>query len=344
MSSVLPFFANLRPRTTVLVPPPVDPPVDPPSNPDEDVFADWSSPTTNSGYSGQMTFTPGINCGQYPTDDNGYDPNQSTSIFWRSFEGDATVEFDNSEVQRFSTHNTVKFDTDSSGNHACRSNPSTERAEMHIATNSGDNDYNNLLGGPSGGNIVWYGWSQLWTRIDYNYQSTDMQWRNQCSGGSPATEFQFKPNQDGLILMLHDGNIITGGPHVGGGGTRVRLFNMANINSNVWYDFVTEIKYATDATGYVRVWGAKATGGTGSTSPLDFATPLAYVENVTTSSDGTCPHLRQGIYRWESSDFATSALPASSYYMTKHVSNSRWKFTQAALQQDGFNAVIPRAA
>ncbi len=279
-----------------------------------DIICNW----TNSRYSdgGELYWDRGINCGD--EDEDGTDLENSTDTYWISNSGNSIIELGTTAETRFPGTNSARMYTDANIYATCNQNSSVERAEIHC------NETWREEGRAREGNTVWMGWSEKWTDFDESHPSTVLQFRCNCGSGSPATEITLRNNR---ILMLY----------VHGGDYRTLV---GTLEEDTWYDWIVEIKFAKDSTGYIKVWMYEA-GDPDSYSYND--TPTAQVLNSPNMFDtDACPHLRWGVYRWDSGDYMPEDILEEDRIMEKYVGPVRWKYGNN-LGAEGFDAVKPRA-
>lgn len=261
------------------------------------------------GDSGLGFWTKAINCGTNSNEPGG----------GRNTQG-SKVSFGVSSHQRFAGVNSVEFWTNSSFEEKCNQNFSAERSEM-FATAA----YRGL--GVREGQSVWFGFSDLYTDIDWNHSASLLQFRSNCGSGSPATEIvlsraRTSPNAQAGRLYL---STLRGKKYFG-----------EAIEENVWYDWVIEIKYSKESDGYLRIWRSKL----GASQSLSYATPLLVYNGPTMRGSDNCPHLRWGIYRWESGDKKPWQIQPQDRMMVKYISQVKLKVGNN-LGIAGFRAVSP---
>jgi len=278
-----------------------------------DIIANW----TNSRYTdnNEFYFGTGINCGD-PNQD-GRDPVNSTDTYHVSNSGNSIVHIGVTDQLRYSGTHSVMMYTDASIYATCNQNNSVERAELSV------NDDWRATGRAAEGQTVWMGWSEKWTDIDESHTATILQFRSNCGAGSPATQINMKPNRE-LELRTREDPVYK---------------SLGTIQEDVWYDWIVEIKYSKGYDGYIKVWIYEA-GDSDNYSYND--TPTGQILNNPTmlSTDG-CPHLRWGVYRWESGDLMPSAINVDDQMMVRYVGPARWKYGNN-LGTAGFDAVKPR--
>jgi len=248
----------------------------------------------------------------------GKDPEKSTSSYYISRPGHAIIHFGVTDVVRYLGTRSVMLHTDANIHAVCNQNNSVERAEINLSQT-----YWGKPGRAGEGNTVWMGWSELWPDIDESHTTTILQFRSNCGTGSPACQINMKPNRQ---LQLRTRQIPV-------------YKSLGTIKENVWYDWIVEIKYSKTNTGYVKVWIYEA--GDSDTYSYDDTPTAQILNNPTMLQDDGCPHLRWGVYRWESGDKMPSEIPAQDRLMTKYIGPARWKFGND-LGTEGFEAVKPR--
>ena len=260
------------------------------------------------GDSGLGFWTKAINCGTSSKQPGG----------GRNTQG-SRVSFGVSSHQRFAGVHSVEFWTNSSFEEICNQNFSAERAEMFA-----EQAYRNLGGGE--GQTVWLGWSEKYTDIDFGHWSTLMQFRSNCGSGSPATEW-------GLWPEGKHGNSVRGQMFFvsrKGGRRKIPMI----LEENIWYDWVIQIKYSKGADGFVQMWRARAG------EALTFENPSYSYLGPTMFASDNCPHLRWGVYRWESGDKKPWQIQPQDRMMVKYISTVRLKVGNN-LGIAGFRAVSP---
>ena len=278
-----------------------------------DIIASWTNGKSTDG--GEFNFQLGINCGDSKQD--GRDKVNSTTTYHVSNSGNSIVHFGVTDQVRYPGTHSVLMHTDANILATCNQNNTVERAEI--------SQYDNWRkpGRAQEGNTVWMGWSEMLTDIDESNTATVLQFRSNCGSGSPACEIYMRPKR---LLQLRTREIPV-------------YKNLFTVKENVWYDWIVELKYSKTNTGYVKVWVYEA-GDSNTYSYSD--TPTGQILNNPTmlSTDG-CPHLRWGVYRWESGDKKPWAIPEHDRLMTKYIGPARWKFGND-LGAEGFEAVKPR--
>jgi len=279
-----------------------------------DIISNW----TNSRYSddGEFYFGTGINCGD-PNQD-GRDPVNSTDTYHTSNSGNSILHIGVTDQVRFSGTHSVMMYTDANIYATCNQNFSVERCEIWVSE-----DWR-ASGRAQEGNTVWMGWSEKWTDIDESHWATILQFRSNCGSGSPATEIYLKPNR---VLQLS---------------TRQDPVHkiIGTLQEDVWYDWIVEIKYSKGYDGYIKVWWYQA----GNPENYSYSDPPAaqILNNPTMLSTDGCPHLRWGVYRWESGDLTPSQILPADRMAVKYVGPTRWKYGNN-LGATGFEAVKPRS-
>ena len=294
-----------------------------------DLRASFSSVRTDPGFRRQWTWHHGINCGDVRQD--GRNTSTETNVYVESKSRNAQVFYNDRRRQRFSCLPTVRMRTDASIQAACNQNSTVERAEI-----GSTDEYRNA--GARIGNTVWIGWSQLWTERDDSFTYTDLQIRNQCGSGSPRTSMVYRPSQ-GFSIQTGKGSGGVGRDFGPGSSSRKMLIDRADLQNNVWYDFVMEVKLAQNNSGYIKVWVARTSGTNGRVN-LNYDRPTATILNAPTAY-ADCPHLRWGLYRWDSGDRAPNQINSGDHILERVTSQARFKFGNN-LGRAGFNAVVPR--
>ena len=278
-----------------------------------DVIASWTRGYAADG--NKFFFGTGINCGD-PNQD-GRDPVNSTASYNVSKSGNSIVHFGITDQIRFPGTHSVMMHTDANIYATCNQNNSVERAEINLGA-----DWRRP-GRAGEGNTVWMGWSEIWTDVDESHTATILQFRSNCGTGSPACEVYMQPNRQ-LLLRTRQIPVYK---------------SLGTIKENVWYDWIVEIKYSKTNTGYIKVWVYEA----GDSDNYSYSDPptAQILNNPTMLSTDECPHLRWGVYRWESGDKMPSAIRVEDRLMTKYIGPARWKFGND-LGAAGFDAVKPR--
>ena len=227
------------------------------------------------------------------------------------------VKFGVTRHQRFPGTHSVELWTNSNYEERCNQNFTAERAEI-----SSYNSYRSL--GVREGATVWMGWSEIWTDIDESHTATVLQFRSNCGSGSPAVEMYMNPGRKLTLRTRQNPKY-------------VREF--LQVKKNVWYDVVVEIKYSKRNDGYIKFWIHEA----GAPGGLNYNNPSAQIlNNPTMLSGDNCPHIRWGVYRWQSGDKRPGQIPAKDRLMAKYTGPTRIKVGNN-LRQAGFNAVVPRS-
>ena len=191
------------------------------------------------------------------------------------------------------------------------------------------------------GSVVWFGWSEMWTELDRDHSTTIMQFRSNCKNGSPRTSLNIRPNpNDPQNPMM---NLSIGG------------FDFQDpigiVEENVWYDFVVEIKYSKQNDGYIRVWRSESQPNAASTLTPS-STPSAEFNGYNTMwvdcqtrNTGTmydyCPHVRWGVYRWQSGRKSSADVGQDNWHAVKYLNTARIYVGDDGAT--GFNAVVPRS-
>ncbi len=207
------------------------------------------------------------------------------------------VTFGVTSERRFPGTNSAEFWTNSNFEETCNQNHSSERAEM-----SSYADYRAL--GVREGATVWFGWSEKYTDLDESHTTTCMQIRSNCSSGSPTTKINLNPGRK-LVIKLRE---LPGFPG--------RVVDIGQIKEDVWYDFVVEVKYAKNNSGYIKVWMYEV----GTNSGFSYNNPTAQILNRATMAQGdNCPHIRWGLYRHQSGDKRPSQINPADRMMVKYV-------------------------
>jgi len=277
-----------------------------------DIIASWTRAYASDG--NEFFFGTGINCGDSKQD--GKDKENSNSYYHVSNSGNAIVHFGVTDQVRYPGTHSVMMHTDANIHATCNQNNSVERAEINLGQT-----YWGKPGRAGEGNTVWMGWSEMWTDIDESHPATVLQFRSNCGAGSPATEVYMRPNR---LLQLR---------------SRDLRRDMITVRENVWYDCIVEIKYSKSNDGYIKVWIYEA-GDSDSYSYSD--QPTGQLLNCTTMlDDDGCPHLRWGVYRWDSGDKMPSDILPEDRLMTKYIGPARWMFGND-LGAEGFDAVKPK--
>ncbi|MEM6631495.1 MAG: heparin lyase I family protein [Bacteroidota bacterium] len=265
----------------------------------------------DEGDSGLGFWTKAINCGINSNQPGG----------GRNTQG-SRLTFGVDSHQRWPGVNSVEFWTNSNFEETCNQNFSAERSEMHA-----NSTYRGL--GISEGQTVWFGFSDMYTDLDFNHSATLMQFRNNCGSGSPSTE------------------IVLSRARTAPGGERGRLYLVTPtgrhyfgeaIKENVWYDWVIEIKYSKGSDGYFKIWRAEV----GSNQTLSYNNPMLVVNGNTMKGSDNCPHFRWGVYRWESADLKPSSISQADRMMVKYLSQVNLRIG-SNLGANGFNSVAPEA-
>jgi len=278
-----------------------------------DIIASWTNGRSSDG--GEFTFGAGINCGDSKQD--GRDKVNSTTTYIVSNSGNSIVHFGVTDKVRYPGTHSVMMHTDANIHATCNQNNSVERAEINIGE-----DWRKP-GRAVEGNTVWMGWSEMWTDIDESHTTTVLQFRSNCGSGSPGCQINLQPYRNLLVRTRE-----------------IPVYQkIKTIKEDVWYDLIVEIKYSKTNTGYIKVWMYEA--GDSDTYSYDDPPTAQILEKPTMLSTDGCPHLRWGVYRWESGDKMPSAIPAKDRLMTKYVGPARWKFGNN-LGAEGFDAVKPR--
>jgi len=241
----------------------------------------------------------------------------STTTYYVSKYGNAIIQFGVTDQVRFPGTHSVMMHTDASIYAPCGQNNTAERAEIHVNA-----DWRRP-GRAKEGNTVWMGWSEIWTDVDESHTADIIQFRSNCDTGSPACEVYMQPNRH-LLLRTRQIPVYK---------------SLGTIKEDVWYDWIVEIKYSKTDSGYIKVWLYEAD------DPENYSysdPPTAQIlNNPTMLADDECPHLRWGVYRWESGDKMPAAIRPEDHLMTKYVGPSRWKYGNN-LGAAGFDAVKPR--
>lgn len=241
----------------------------------------------------------------------------STTTYYVSKYGNAIIHFGVTDQVRFPGTHSVMLFTDASIYAPCNKNYSVDRAEIHVNA-----DWRRP-GRAEEGNTVWMGWSELWTDIDESHTADIIQFRSNCGTGSPACEVYMQPDRH-LLLRTRQIPVYK---------------SLGTIKEDVWYDWIVEIKYSKTDSGFVKVWLYEA----GDPDDYSYSDPptAQILNNPTMLKDDGCPHLRWGVYRWESGDKMPSAIRPEDHLMTKYIGPSRWKYGNN-LGAAGFDAVKPR--
>jgi len=206
--------------------------------------------------------------------------------------------------------------TNSNYQERCNQNFTAERAEISSYAN-----YRNL--GVKEGETVWMGWSEMWTDIDESHTATVLQFRSNCGSGSPAVEIYMQPNRYLTLRTRQQARFAK---------------NFLQVQTNVWYDFVVEIKYSKGTQGYIRLWVHEADKPGG----LDYQNPAAEIlNNPTMLARDNCPHIRWGVYRWQSGDKKPNQIASKDRMMVKYIGPTRIKLGNN-LKANGLEAVMPR--
>ena len=278
-----------------------------------DINASWTRAYASDG--NEFFFGTGINCGD--SNQDGRDPDNSDSFYHVSRSGNAIVHFGVTDQVRYpGTHSVMMF-TDANIHATCNQNNSVERAEINAGS-----DWRRP-GRAEEGNTVWMGWSEIWTDIDESHTTTILQFRSNYGTGSPACQINLRPNRQ---LQLRTRQIPV-------------YKSLGTLEENVWYDWIVEIKYSKTNSGYIKVWLYEA----GDTENYSYSDPptAQILNNPTMLTDDACPHLRWGVYRWESGDKMPSDIRPEDRLMTKYIGPARWKYGND-LGAVGFDAVKPR--
>ena len=262
------------------------------------------------GDSGLDFWVKDINCGE---------PNQAGGA--NNAQG-SKVNFGVNSHQRWPGANSVKFWTHSAFEERCNQNFTAERAEI-----SANGSYRGL--GVREGQTLWFGFSDLYTDIDFSHSATLMQFRNNCESGSPSTQIVLSRTR--TAPGKEPGRLYISTPQ------GKKYFGEA-IQENVWYDWVIEIKYSKRNDGYMKIWRARV----GSNQRLSYNSPMLVYNGNTMKSGDNCPHIRWGVYRWESGDKKPWQIAARDHMMVKYLGPVRIKLGNN-LGAEGFNSVIPRS-
>ena len=224
------------------------------------------------------------------------------------------VTFGVTNEQRFPGTHSVELWTNSNFEETCSQNFTAERAEI-----SANQSYRDLSIRED--TTVWMGWSEKWTDMDESHHTTVLQFRSNCRTGSPATQLVLEPGR-----LLQVVNLATRGEHP-----------IGTVEEDTWYDFVVEIKYSKTTQGYIKVWMHSVD----SDSSFCYDNPSVAVMNIATmrSNDG-CPHIRWGVYRWESGDKKPEEINVEDRMMVKY--HGPVKFHKGTnLGEVGFETVKP---
>ena len=335
------------------------------SNPAPSVFFSFTSAASDDGFTGSMTYTPGINCGVYPGDNNGYnssvdsstwttDPNYVTAAnSWYSNTGNARVEFNRTEQARFTGLPCVKFYKNTENDEACGSDQNAQRAEAHnVATNN--NEFETLLGAE--GNVFYVGYSFMFSALDATNECTLYQMRAKEGAGSPGTELVYRPDinpsnpsQSGIVMLAPGGTVQEGTALIGNRYLLILDRNEINqSNLNQWYDIVMAFKVTRNSDGWFKVWCAPSTPN--QASPLVFGSPVAHVTDTPIIEDGLSlavnAHERWGLYGWGGAQHTSTEIGSANWLMEMYASGKRLYFAGSGTDpgQTAFDAVIPRSA
>ncbi|MEM6631496.1 MAG: heparin lyase I family protein [Bacteroidota bacterium] len=265
------------------------------------VFA-WDQEEQTNSY-----WKKAINCG---------DPNQPGGI--GNTQG-SKITFGVENEVRFPGTQSVEFWTDARYAETCNQNFSAERAEIHMNTPI----YTEL--GAKIGATVWFGWSEMYTAFDKNHEATLFQLRS--GPGSPTAEIKYAPEKGFLVFYI--------------GSKWYPIMPLEHLVENQWYDYVLEFTYSYDITGSARLWVYKA----GDKDPTLYSLqdrPKFFHKGLTQiAGKDTDPHIRWGVYRWDSADFPPEEILEEDYQFIKYLGPVRIAFGQN-LGSKGFDAVKPR--
>lgn len=207
-----------------------------------------------------------------PTYVNIWDGNNGIAKFDKAISGDASITYQNGTV-RFLNH-------------------AAHRSELHSGR---DGFFTNAP--VKEGDIVAFGWSEMWPVLNYAYFTTfqfrDLDW---SIPGGPVIEFDMIGTS--RILGTVNGQIIRIGD-----GDAARGIILKDQKPGVWYKFVVIMKYAKDDSGWIQVWAGQE---------LDYNTPVFKYNGFTMYSDvhlnpngrpddldhSHWPQLRFGVYQW----------------------------------------------
>ncbi|MEM6628802.1 MAG: heparin lyase I family protein [Bacteroidota bacterium] len=273
--------------------------------PEPDRIFSWDRGDSGHGFWGKA-----INCGINSNQPGG----------GRNTKG-SKLTFGVTSQQRFPGARSVEFWTHSEFEEVCNQNFSAERSEIHA-----NDSYRGL--GVSEGQSVWFGWSDFYSHVDFSHWATLMQFRNNCGSGSPSTEIKLWPeNKYGNSIK---GLLVLATPQ-GKKTLSVRL------KEGKWYDWILEIKYSKGGDGFVRIWCAEV----GTSERLVYENPMYVYRGNTMKPEDNCPHIRWGLYRWESADKKPHQIPSENHLMVKYLGEVRMKVGNN-LGKEGFQSVIPR--
>ncbi len=218
---------------------------------------------------------------------------------------------------RFPGTYSVELWTNSNFEERCNQNFSAERAEI--------SSYDKYRGiGVREGTTLWMGWSDKWTDMDESHITTALQFRSNCSPGSPATKLNLNPGRK-LIIKTNTG---AGNAEIG------------TIKEDVWYDFVVEIKYSKRNDGYIKVWMYEANNNPDPKYSYNDR-PKAVVTGPTMLNKDNCPHIRWGVYRHQSGDKKPGQIRPQDRMVVRYLGPARFKVGNN-LGARGFAAVVPR--
>ena len=248
-----------------------------------------------------------INCG------NGDQPGSA-----KNTQG-SKINIGTTKEQRFPGSNSVEFWTNAKFEEECNQNFSTERAEL-----ASNEKFRSL--GINEDSTLWLGWSEKWTDLDESHITTTLQFRSNCSSGSPATKINMLPNRR-LVIKIRQ---MAGYPE--------KVVEITQVEEGVWYDMVVEVKYSKSNNGYIKVWMHQE----GANKNLAYAKPTAQIlDHPTMLPSDNCPHIRWGVYRHQSGDKKPSQIKPEDQMMVKYIGPLRIH-TGNNLGELGFNLVKPR--
>lgn len=230
-----------------------------------------------------------------------------------------------------------------------------DRSEFHIYSTLKDLNI-------SEGSTLWLGWSDYYTHLDKDRLTTVLQFRNQpqyknlktffpnqsdvdkVTKGGPAVSIMLKPMLNDLKYVIE---VRDGYPYNWTVQKNNKYIFDTPVYTNQWYDFIIQIKYARDNSGYIRIWSSLSNQSDSllvSNPNWSYSGPTMYkYPTINGIKINPSPALRWGLYRYNCKlhniDKSCIKINDNNRYMAKHLGPIRfWKGTSNI----GFNLVKPR--